>query len=320
MLLLNRSLLTRASHIGWPSPGISINSEFPVVALSFEYFKTILGWEDFIDHCTQLNTVAKSFQFGEWIWTVPGFLALIENETHQSFIDLPLDIQFYSFEWIYVNTDVLNYVLSKNRTTIEGLKATLNNPRLHSLRDFIFTFIYRQIDWNGIFPALKKSTSWHELAKDMLSDTSIKRLTKLGQEPTWPCDMPPLTETVTRMMGELKFIYVEALSSRRTKQYGKILTICVRLFLESASEAGIDLEEYGRRESELLVPYVSYYRGWKDFTTTPSNPYLVSIKYGPRPEDWDFTWDLLVEEFAGEFWEMLENQPLHIPGAWVDDG
>ena len=121
-------------------------------------------------------------------------------------------------------------------------------------------------------------------------------------------------------MGELKFIYVEALSSRRTKQYGKILTICVRLFLESASEAGIDLEEYGRRESELLVPYVSYYRGRKISPQPQVNRYLVSIKDGPRPEDWDFTWDLLVEEFAGEFWEMLENQPLHIPGAWVDDG
>lgn len=25
-------------------------------------------------------------------------------------------------------------------------------------------------------------------------------------------------------------------------------------------------------------------------------PYLVSLQYGPRPEDWRFVWDNLVEE------------------------
>lgn len=294
--------------------------------MSLEYFKTILGWGDFIDYCTQLDITAHSYQLGCWIWSIPGFLALIENERHQRFIDLPLDIQFHFFNWFYVNTDVLNYVLSENRTTIESLKATLDSPWLQSLRDFIFAFICRQIEWSGTFPALKKSTSWQELAKDMLSDTSINHLTELCEEPTWPClltwtcDMTPLTETVTRMMAWLNFTYGGTPSSRMTKKHEKILIIAVRFLLEVISEAGIDLEEYGRRESELLVPYVPYYRSWTDFTTTPSNPYLVSIKYGPRPEDWDFTWDLLVEEFAGEFWEMLENQPLHIPGAWVDDG
>ncbi|EXV06041.1 ankyrin repeat protein [Metarhizium robertsii] len=331
LLLLNRSILTRASNIGWPTPLICINSEFPLEALSLEYFKTILGWEDFTDYCTQLNTTEESFELGYWIWIVPGFLALLENETPQSFIDLPLDIQFYSFEWMHINTDVLNYVLSKNRTTIEGLKATLNNPRLQSLSDFISTFICRQIEWSERFPALKKSTSWQELAKDMLSDTSINSLTKPCEElimpgvppysdvMTWRV-MTPLTNSARSVMARLTGRHGGALGPRCTKQYEKILIRVVRLFLESASEAAIDLEEYGRRESELLVPYDSYYRNWPDFITTPSTPYLVSIKYGPRPEDWDFTWDLLVEEFAGEFWEMLENQPLHIPGAWVDDG
>ncbi|KFG86363.1 hypothetical protein MANI_000165 [Metarhizium anisopliae] len=333
LLLLNRSILTRASNDGWPTPCLSLDSEFPVEALSLEYFKTILGWEDFTDYCTQLNTTEESFELGYWIWIVPGFLTLIKNETPQSFIDLPLDIQFYSFGWMYINTDVLNYVVSKNRTTIQRLKATLDNPMLQCLCDFISAFICRQIEWGGTFPGLKKSSTWQELAKDMLSDTSINSLTKLCEElimpgvppysdvMTWRV-MTPLTNSARSVMARLIGSHWGAQGPRCAKQYEKILIRVVRLFLGSASEAGIDLEEYGRRESELLVPYVSYYRGWKDFTTTPTNPnpYLVSIKYGPRPEDWDFTWDLLVEEFAGEFWEMLENQPLHIPGAWVDDG
>lgn len=330
-MTLDRSLLTRDSKSRWPSPYLNPMGELPVAALRLEYFKYILGWGEFIDYFTQLDITGDSYQLGYWIWAVPGFVALIENETHQRFIDLPLDIQFYFFSWSYVNTDVLNCFLSKNRTTIQRLKATLDNPRLQSLRDFISAFICRQIEWDGTFPGLKKSSTWQGLAKDMLSDTSSNRLTKLCEDltlvrvPPYPVAMiwhvmTPLTESVMSVVTELTWSQWGTLGPRCTKQYEKILIRVVRLFLESASEAGIDLEEYGRRESELLVPYVSYYRSWKDFTTTPSNPYLVSIKYGPRPEDWDFTWDLLVEEFAGEFWEMLENQPLHIPGAWVDDG
>jgi hypothetical protein len=44
-------------------------------------------------------------------------------------------------------------------------------------------------------------------------------------------------------------------------------------------------------------------------------PKLVDIQYGSRPEDWKSVWDMDVEEMAGEFWLMLDDQnPL--PGSW----
>lgn len=46
---------------------------------------------------------------------------------------------------------------------------------------------------------------------------------------------------------------------------------------------------------------------------------LASFKYGPRPEDWHLIWGVDSDEFAGEFWDLIENPPLRIPGGWVDD-
>ncbi|RYP07837.1 hypothetical protein DL765_008990 [Monosporascus sp. GIB2] len=39
-------------------------------------------------------------------------------------------------------------------------------------------------------------------------------------------------------------------------------------------------------------------------------------KYGPEPEDWDVYWSEPTDEFAGDFWELVENPPLQVPGAW----
>lgn len=46
--------------------------------------------------------------------------------------------------------------------------------------------------------------------------------------------------------------------------------------------------------------------------------YLIGFKYGPEPEDWDIYWDEPTDMFAGEFWELIENPPPQIPGAWEE--
>lgn len=75
----------------------------------------------------------------------------------------------------------------------------------------------------------------------------------------------------------------------------------VRSLLDDVSRSGVRLEEYGRVEFSLFMNY--------DITRTrrcrndmgynheaAGGPYLVSLQYGPRPEDWSFVWDNLVEE------------------------
>ncbi|KAJ4148267.1 hypothetical protein LMH87_002746 [Akanthomyces muscarius] len=45
---------------------------------------------------------------------------------------------------------------------------------------------------------------------------------------------------------------------------------------------------------------------------------LAAFSYGPEPKDWKFTWELQWEEMVGQFWELIDNPPLKLPGAWVD--
>ncbi|EEY22338.1 predicted protein [Verticillium alfalfae VaMs.102] len=98
-------------------------------------------------------------------------------------------------------------------------------------------------------------------------------------------------------------------------------------------ESGFDLCRHGLRENLLLQEsgqlgnrwkaHVEWFKfgegvGWTE-PTTLAEPKLLELRYGPRPEDWDLIWDMDVEELAGDFWEMIDEMPLPIPGAWVDD-
>ncbi|KAF3347841.1 hypothetical protein VdG2_04077 [Verticillium dahliae VDG2] len=53
--------------------------------------------------------------------------------------------------------------------------------------------------------------------------------------------------------------------------------------------------------------------------STATEPKLLELRYGPRPEDWNLIWDMDIEELACDFWEMIDEMPLPMPGAWVDD-
>ncbi|KAK3396273.1 hypothetical protein B0T20DRAFT_417304 [Sordaria brevicollis] len=46
--------------------------------------------------------------------------------------------------------------------------------------------------------------------------------------------------------------------------------------------------------------------------------FLTGFTHGPRPEDWEIFWDPSVEDYVEDFWRMIENPPLAIPGSWVD--
>ncbi|OTA68466.1 hypothetical protein K449DRAFT_145961 [Hypoxylon sp. EC38] len=97
----------------------------------------------------------------------------------------------------------------------------------------------------------------------------------------------------------------------------------LRVWLEALEQAGVDLNTYGRREHEIFTNNDSYhYFGlpWiiEYYYSFPVNYYLVDFSYGPEPDDWKLYWSEPTDELAGDFWELIENPPLHIPGSWVD--
>lgn len=100
-------------------------------------------------------------------------------------------------------------------------------------------------------------------------------------------------------------------------------------------EGGHELEEYGKAEAAAFEAFHGQHCHETDCWTClgwPPQPWYIDgppgggyrwkgFKYGPRPEGWDLVleWDPPVEEFVGDFWAWIENPPLSIPGAWVDD-
>ncbi|KAK8065197.1 hypothetical protein PG997_011944 [Apiospora hydei] len=46
---------------------------------------------------------------------------------------------------------------------------------------------------------------------------------------------------------------------------------------------------------------------------------IQGVRTGAEPKDWEIWFKEPTDEFAGEFWQLVDPAPLFIPGAWVDE-
>jgi len=106
--------------------------------------------------------------------------------------------------------------------------------------------------------------------------------------------------------------------------------------------SGVDLMEYGAAEREYIFRYPDKYKYCGPSITAKANlrslryhwgpecPWtcrLITLSYGPEPEDWILWFDEWTDRFAGEFWagiedhepgmQLDENESFQIPGSWV---
>lgn len=110
------------------------------------------------------------------------------------------------------------------------------------------------------------------------------------------------------------FIYTDELLSIESDE--EPLLRAMSIWLETLYACNVDLVKYGEREHEIIFGGGKYYH---DMNTEEIPRRWSGFTYGPRPEDWKLHLDFMVERFAGDFWDMIENPALHVPGAWVDD-
>lgn len=101
-------------------------------------------------------------------------------------------------------------------------------------------------------------------------------------------------------------------------------------WVSDLTAGGMDLVAYGESEKE------HYYR--RGVLTLPQKPREVLLgpkerifyapqrslngfTFGPNAEDWNLIWEWHPdpERLAGEFWTLIEDPPLAIPGSWVDE-
>lgn len=87
---------------------------------------------------------------------------------------------------------------------------------------------------------------------------------------------------------------------------------------------GYDLLEFGRQEAAVWVSEDNTDRTVDDTLCLGIGdqhdglPYVRALHYGSVPDEWYFELDFHYEDYAGDFWNLLENPHLLMPGAWIE--
>ncbi|KAJ0297162.1 hypothetical protein COL516b_010901 [Colletotrichum fioriniae] len=161
--------------------------------------------------------------------------------------------------------------------------------------------------------AFDEESSWKELVRWILQGVSSQRLSMQTSFVATKGKPPYYTPLISGLYDNLW----------DHSEYKRKTSLFLRKWLEDVQISDHDLEEYGRREMEYFKCEVRLreerLRTWSETMEPDSGMRLVSFTYGPEPKDWKLVWSLEAEEYAGEFWDLIENPPLRVPGAWVDE-
>lgn len=106
-----------------------------------------------------------------------------------------------------------------------------------------------------------------------------------------------------------------------TGQLHGALQTALSIWITALSSCSTDLLAYGREERRLYEQGLTeFQQRWAQLTNENDCRFsLIGITYGPLPEHWSFWWSCEYEDYAGEFWEMIENQRIKLPGSWVEE-
>ncbi|KAK1636280.1 hypothetical protein BDP81DRAFT_450184 [Colletotrichum phormii] len=89
------------------------------------------------------------------------------------------------------------------------------------------------------------------------------------------------------------------------------------------SSSDVELLDYGREESYMyeqgFTTVQQRWAPWSRGTSGRTRFSLIGITYGSRPKHWRIWWAYEYEDYAGEFWNMVQDEAHKMPGAWVDD-
>lgn len=165
------------------------------------------------------------------------------------------------------------------------------------------------LESDGLLPHLANEGSYHhalgEIAKFKPGDLSEKSKT--------------LAEETSLVM--MLWIIMSRFHSNSPHEFDCILQSAIRSWVKILYANGVNLLEYGHRgrcsgfyDREGRIPRRAQQAGHR-YTYFR----VVGITYGALPEQWKVWWSVYDLEHAGDFWRMVENPVLSIPGGWKDD-
>lgn len=141
-------------------------------------------------------------------------------------------------------------------------------------------------------------------------------------EPVWSvgcgyADASPFSSIIWSLMGEPRRL------QSTESQFFRALESFLITWITILSSNGVDLLDYGRQERRLYeqghTTFLQRFRSARTWMRGAQQRSLFGIRYGPRPEHWRLWWVVEYEEYAGEFWDLVDSQSMRMPGSWVDE-
>lgn len=191
---------------------------------------------------------------------------------------------------------------------------------LHLVLPLYFNSCYRDTtkDWHALLQEIIAATDdLHHILKDSPPIHGIRGARSALKS--------SLVLTLNNILG-----YGHSLRDQKfIRHILKQLKANLQSLMSIVASCGHDLLEFGRREAAIWVGQSDTCRIAKEalilypsdtFRIIHSRWYLWVIHYGPEPLDWYFEWECPKEDYAGEFWALVERPPpTPMPGAWVDE-
>lgn len=246
----------------------------------------------------------------------PEAFSLIQEVSFNSYSDLPVDFRF-------------KQAMTIDNWWVSGASPTI--LRMAMGGDHIDHSAYFLEDENG-------ETLLYRIAQGMAVDFSERKNSNM---PKWrellsgaitayadPCHLSSkYKRTSTPLTTFLRYFTKNWAEIKRAKY---IFDSTIQFWVSELQLAGVDLAEYGAKEKSLHMSGVidlelSIYVGLENSGPAYDpdlGEYLLfrilSLKFGPRPEEWKLWVSNPVDELAWEFWELVERGEQVMPGTWID--
>lgn len=185
----------------------------------------------------------------------------------------------------------------------------------------------------------KTEREWHTLIQDVLGHLAdIKDLSQFGspEDSTWAWQtMTPLFSLMNYGISARRFCFPQRFARRRLNPAPALMRCekAILSWLSDLYECGIDLLHYGRNEKEnfrnpshlpegLTIPQFHFEPKHRWSVEPLYEIRLINFRYGRLPTDWKFWWSEASDDFAGDFWCLVESDKqeavMSVPGAWID--
>ncbi|KAF3811944.1 hypothetical protein GCG54_00003693 [Colletotrichum gloeosporioides] len=268
-----------------------------------------------------------------YVWTIPGLLSLFVGERTAIHGEVSISELFRNIRWYQTDPRLFLELCHNKRVHSQFFRESVMKVSwMATIVDFAREYFSiapgRMVPHKHEYSDRRYNETdfedWKDLAAWVLTDISMDELVWQPSENADPFASNPFLTGLYCGMEHLRGKYMSTSNMRLNKRR---LTKTMSSWLEDVQASGIDLAEYGRRQLEIHKASHRNFDRWQKLSMLQPGddsrlygPRLMSFTFGPRTQDWNLIWDLDVEGLTGDFWELIENPPLHIPGAYPEHG